>query len=179
MSKFCSFYRKLLKWMPNLLFSSKMPRSSKLTKCTCRGDLSFTPELHRAAGVACLVWQVEIQLRPPSLCFGGCRAPVVEEEGATSPFTSLLSAASQRLDSWSRPVVPTWETLSENIIKDILEKKTTCNPATLIFYQFIKNYLPSLVHKYMFSRSGSVMYILLYILFPFKISFVLCIWQLY
>ena len=106
---------------------------------------TYQRHLHRRLGSRCWapqggwgrlsLWWLEAQLRPPSLCFSGCRAlppPGEGDEGATNPSTSLLSATSPT----TRPVVPTREKLGKNIITHFGEKDHL-----KIFYPYIKNYL--------------------------------------
>lgn len=119
-------------------------------------------------------WQAKRQLpAAPAPCFDAPAAPV-EEGGEERGRRHLVHPPPcswpppTQLGSWPRAEVPSWETLSENTIKDILKEKITFNLTTLThFTHLLKNYLPGLVHECMFSCNISLMCILFYFILIF------------
>lgn len=132
--------------MSNLLFTSRMPQQP--LSCWVGTDPWEARWMHahqmhlwrwlgsqyRAPLTSAVCLVVAGGDTTPSLCFGGCRALVEEDEWATSPSTSLLSAASHTSGLLAQASNAILRDIKKIIIKDILEKKITCNPATLAYF---------------------------------------------
>lgn len=180
MSKFCSFYQKLMKFSakPALLQDALAAAVTLSAGAAAQEPATHQTHLQRWLGSQCWApqggwaaclwckWRHNSILSPSALVTAEPWWRRIRGQLAHPPLCSRLP--SPWPGSWPRPVVLTAETLSKNIIKDILEKKVTYNPVPLtnIFYPYIKNYLQVCPWVYIFTQLQSDVHPTLY---PFPI----------